>query len=153
MVPVGTMPFLHGDDEEGQVPTGPESTKTCQDSPPGQLLLGIRQFNAAQWYECHETLELLWIPATGDVRNLYQGIIQLAIALHHWRNGNFSGALSLLDGGVGYLSTLPQTCLWIDVADLIRQSESVKKQLESLGRSRMVELDPSCMPKIVTVSV
>ncbi|WP_281184020.1 DUF309 domain-containing protein [Trichlorobacter lovleyi] len=135
------------------MPTGPESTKTCQDSPSGQLLLGIRQFNAAQWYECHETLELLWIPATGDLRNLYQGIIQLAIALHHWRNGNFSGAVSLLDGGVGYLRKLPQTCLWIDVAGLIRQAESVKEQLVSLGRSGMAELDPGCIPKIVTVSV
>ncbi|QOX79197.1 DUF309 domain-containing protein [Trichlorobacter lovleyi] len=135
------------------MPTGPESTKTCQDSPSGQLLLGIRQFNAAQWYECHETLELLWIPATGEVRNLYQGIIQLAIALHHWRNGNFSGAVSLLDGGVGYLRKLPQTCLWIDVAELIRQAESVKKQLESLGKSRMAELDQNFIPKIVTVSV
>lgn len=135
------------------MPTGPESTKTCQDSPSGQLLLGIRQFNAAQWYECHETLELLWIPATGDLRNLYQGIIQLAIALHHWRNGNFSGAVSLLDGGVGYLGKLPQTCLWIDVAGLIRQAESVKKQLASLGKSGMAELEPGCIPKIVTVSV
>jgi len=151
MVPVGTMPFLHGGDGEGQVPT--ESTKTCQDSPSGQLLLGIRQFNAAQWYECHETLELLWIPATGEVRNLYQGIIQLAIALHHWRSGNFSGAVSLLDGGVGYLRKLPQTCLWIDVAGLIRQAESVKEQLASLGRSGMAELDHNFIPKIVTASV
>lgn len=135
------------------MPTGPESTKKCQDSPSGQLLLGIRQFNAAQWYECHETLELLWIPATGDLRNLYQGIIQLAIALHHWRNGNFSGAVSLLDGGVGYLRKLPQTCLWIDVEGLIRQAESVKEQLASLGRLGMPELDPDCIPKIVTVSV
>jgi len=135
------------------VPTGQESTKTCQDSPSGQLLLGIRQFNAAQWYECHETLELLWISATGEVRNLYQGIIQLAIALHHWRNGNFSGALSLLDGGVGYLRKLPQTCLWIDVVGLISQAESVKEQLASLGRSGMAELDHNLIPKIVTASV
>ena len=135
------------------MPTGQESTKTCQDSPSGQLLLGIRQFNAAQWYECHETLELLWISATGEVRNLYQGIIQLAIALHHWRNGNFSGALSLLDGGVGYLRKLPQTCLWIDVVGLISQAESVKEQLASLGRSGMAELDHNLIPKIVTASV
>lgn len=153
MVPVGTMPFLHGGAEEGQVPTGPELTKRCQDSPSGQLLLGIRQFNAAQWYECHETLELLWLPATGDVRNLYQGIIQLAIALHHWRNGNFSGAISLLDGGVGYLSMLPHTCLWIDVTALITQAKFMKKQLDGLGKARMAELAPTTIPRIVTVSV
>ncbi|SJZ96600.1 hypothetical protein SAMN02745119_02162 [Trichlorobacter thiogenes] len=130
-----------------------ELTKICQDSPSGQLLLGIRQFNAGQWYECHETLELLWIPATGDLRTLYQGIIQIAIALHHWRNGNFNGAISLLDGGVDYLSKLPQICLWIDVAELITQAESVKKQLEGLGKARMAELDTHFIPKIVTASV
>lgn len=127
--------------------------KNCHDAPSGQVLLGIRQFNNGEWYECHETLELLWISATGDLRNLYQGIIQLAIALHHWRNGNFNGTISLLDGGMEYLSKLPQICLWIDVAELLRQAESVKKQLEFLGKSGMAELDPSCIPKIVTASV
>jgi len=146
-------PFFHGAALEVRVPAVLESTKTCQDSPSGQLLLGIRQFNAAQWYECHETLELLWIPATGDLRNLYQGIIQLSIALHHWRNGNFNGAISLLDGGMEYLNKLPQVCQWIDVTGLITQVESVKKQLEGLGKSKMADLDPSCIPKIVTASV
>lgn len=127
--------------------------KNCHDAPSGQVLLGVRQFNNGEWFECHETLELLWISATGDLRNLYQGIIQLAIALHHWRNGNFNGAISLLDGGMEYLSMLPQTCLWIDVAELVRQAGTVKKQLESLGKSRMADLDPGCIPKIVTVSV
>ncbi|MDK9719387.1 MAG: DUF309 domain-containing protein [Trichlorobacter sp.] len=135
------------------MPSGLKSTKTCHDSPSGQLLLGIRQFNAAQWYQCHETLELLWMVASGDLRHLYQGIIQLAIAMHHWRNGNFNGAISLLDGGVDYLSKLPQICLWIDVAELITQAESVKKQLEELGVARMAELEPNAIPKIMTVSV
>ncbi len=127
--------------------------KSCHDAPSGQVLLGIRQFNNGEWFECHETLELLWISETGELRNLYQGIIQLAIALHHWRNGNYSGAISLLDGGMEYLRTLPHICQWIDVAELVRQAESVKKQLESLGKFRMAELDPGCIPKIVTASV
>ena len=127
--------------------------KNCHDAPSGQVLLGIRQFNNGEWYECHETLELLWISETGDLRNLYQGIIQLAVALHHWRNGNFSGAISLLDGGMEYLSKLPQICLWIDVAELVRQVESVKKQLEGLGKARIAELDTRYIPKIETVAV
>lgn len=148
-------PFFHGAALEVRVPASLESAKakTCQDSPSGQFLLGIRQFNAAQWYECHETLELLWMVTSGDLRNLYQGIIQLAIALHHWRNGNFNGAISLLEGGVGYLSKLPQICLWIDVAELVRQAEAVKNQLEYLGKEQMAELDTSFIPKIVTVAV
>ena len=61
----------------------------CAESPSGQFLLGIRQFNAGEWFECHETVEDLWIGEEGELRNFYQGIIQVAVALHHWRNGNF----------------------------------------------------------------
>ena len=80
-----------------------EKVTLCHESPPGQLLLGIRQFNGQEWFECHETLEILWLKETGEVRDLYQGIIQIAIALHHWRNGNFGGAVSLLAGVVRWM--------------------------------------------------
>lgn len=71
----------------------------CEESPPGLLLLAIRQFNVGQWYECHETLEELWIGEMGEVRDFFQGVLQIAVALHHWRNGNYGGAFSLLNGG------------------------------------------------------
>jgi uncharacterized protein len=131
----------------------PEKIKTCCDAPPGQVLLGIRQFNNAEWFECHETFELLWIGAVGDVRNLYQGIIQLAVALHHWRNGNLVGATSLLESGVGYLSKVPQACLWIDVKGLILQADRMREALLMVGQGRMVELDRSVLPEIKTVSI
>lgn len=130
----------------------PEKTKTCGDAPSGRVLLGIRQFNNAEWFECHETFELLWNVAVGEVRYLYQGIIQLAIALHHWRNGNFSGAVRLLEGGVGYLSKVPQPCLWIDLSALIHQANRMREELLTLGQTRMAELDRSVLPKITTVS-
>ena len=59
----------------------------CEELPPGQLLLAIRQFNSREWFECHETLEELWIGETGEVRDFYQGMLQIAVALHHWRKG------------------------------------------------------------------
>ena len=77
--------------------------RLCSESPPGQLLQAIREFNSRAWFECHETVEDLWIGSEGEVRDFYQGIIQVAVALHHWRNGNFGGAVSLLKGGAGYL--------------------------------------------------
>ena len=128
-------------------------TCDCHESPPGQLLLGIRQFNGQEWFECHETLEILWLKETGEVRDLYQGIIQIAIALHHWRNGNFGGALSLLAGGTGYLLRVPAVCLWVDVAGFISQVERVRYFLERLGKEKMGELDPALIPRLQTVSV
>ncbi|MBT1074101.1 DUF309 domain-containing protein [Geobacter grbiciae] len=131
----------------------PETSRACEGSPSGQLLLGIRQFNREEWFECHETLEALWLKERGDVRNFYQGIIQIAIALHHWRNGNLGGSLSLLAGGRGYLLRVPEVCLWVDVAGLIAQADRVISALERLGKEKMGELDPVLIPRLKTVEV
>lgn len=125
----------------------------CHESPPGQLLLAIRQFNTRQWFECHETLEDLWIGEEGEVRDLFQGVIQVAVALHHWRNGNYGGAVSLLNGGVKLLSRVSEACLWVDVARLISDANRMREALEELGRERMNDLDASLVPQLRTVSV
>lgn len=126
--------------------------RTCSDSPPGQLLQGIREFNSGEWFECHETVEDLWIGSEGEIRNFYQGIIQIAVALHHWRNGNYGGALNLLAGGSAYLARVSEACQWIDVAALISDAARMRIALEELGIERMAELDPAVIPKIRTVT-
>lgn len=125
--------------------------RTCEQSPSGQLLQGIREFNRCDWYECHETVEDLWIGSESEVRNFYQGIIQIAIALHHWRNGNFGGAVSLLRGGAGYLRLVADRCQWVDVAGLIADSDRMRDALEGLGKERMESLDQALVPLIRTV--
>ena len=125
---------------------------TCDDSPPGQLLQAIREFNGREWFECHETVEELWIGEEGEVRDFYQGIIQIAVALHHWKNGNFGGAVSLLKGGAGYLGRVAEQCQWVDVAALIADADRIRTALEELGKERMEALDPALIPLIRTVS-
>jgi predicted metal-dependent hydrolase len=127
--------------------------RRCEESPPGQLLLAIRQFNAQEWFECHETLEDLWIGEKGEVRSLFQGILQIAVALHHWRNGNFGGAVSLFNGGVKLLSQVSDACLWVDVAQIIADANRMRVALEELGKERMDALDPTIIPLLHTVRV
>ena len=126
--------------------------RKCEESPPGQLLLAIRQFNSRDWYNCHETLEDLWLGETGEVRNFLQGALQIAVALHHWRNGNHGGAVSLLESGVKYLSRVSDACLWVDVAALIADADQVRGALVQLGKERMDSLDQALIPLIQTVS-
>ncbi len=126
--------------------------RMCEDSPPGQLLKGIREFNSGEWFECHETVEDLWIGSEGEIKDFYQGIIQIAVALHHWRNGNYGGALSLLKGGAGYLRHVSATCQWVDVERLITDAGRVRDALEALGKERMAELAPALIPTIRTVA-
>ena len=125
---------------------------TCNDSPPGQLLQAIREFNGREWFECHETVEDLWIGEEGEVRDFYQGIIQIAVALHHWKNGNFGGAVSLLKGGAAYLGHVSGACQWVDVAALIAGADRMRVALEELGKEHMEALDPALIPLIQTVS-
>ena len=126
--------------------------KQCTDTPPGQLLKGIREFNSREWFECHETVEDLWIGESGEVRDFYQGIIQIAVAIHHWRNENFGGAVSLLKGGAGYLRKVSGPCQWVDVDALIADADTMRSALEELGSDRMQELDSRLIPLIKTVS-
>lgn len=124
----------------------------CEESPPGQLLLAIRQFNSHEWYDCHETIEELWLGETGEMRNFLQGTLQISVALLHWRNGNYGGAVSLLVSGVKYLKCVSDVCLWVDVLALIADSERVRLSLEVLGKERMGSLDVTLIPQIKTVS-
>lgn len=124
----------------------------CKEAPPAQLLLAIRQFNNGEWYDCHETIEELWLGETGEMRDFLQGFLQISVALHHWRNGNFGGAVSLLKGGVNYLGRVSDVCLWVDVPALVADSERVRVALEELGKDRMDTLDSKLIPLIKTVS-
>ena len=47
------------------------------------LAQAIAQFNAAEFFDCHETLEPLWLSAAGDERIFFHALIQAAIALCH----------------------------------------------------------------------
>lgn len=125
---------------------------TCDQSPPGQFLLAIRQFNSRDWYDCHETIEDLWLGETGEMKDFLQGTLQISVALLHWRNGNHGGAVSLLASGVNYLKRVPDVCLWVDVPSLITDSDRVRVALEELGKDHMEMLESALLPQIKTVS-
>jgi len=66
---------------------------------------GIVLFNRAQFFEAHEVWEDAWRPARGDDRALLHGVIQIAAGFHKLQCGQPSGAVSLLDKGIGRLRT------------------------------------------------
>jgi hypothetical protein len=56
-------------------------------------------FDAALFFETHEVLEPHWRQASGQVREIIQGLIQIAVGYEHWAHGNVIGARSLLAQG------------------------------------------------------
>ncbi|HTI50875.1 MAG TPA: DUF309 domain-containing protein [Planctomycetaceae bacterium] len=59
---------------------------------PAQYLEGVRLFNAEDFFESHEILEELWSETQDERKKFYQGLIQAAVALLHFGNGNLGGA-------------------------------------------------------------
>lgn len=43
---------------------------------------GIELFNAGRFYDCHESFEEIWRSTAPEPRDLFQGLIQVAVGLH-----------------------------------------------------------------------
>jgi len=53
----------------------------------------VNLFNEQMYWECHESLEDLWMDDKGDQgRDVYWAVIQVAAACIHYRDGNLIGA-------------------------------------------------------------
>ena len=58
---------------------------------------GIALFNEQQYWECHESLEDIWMEDRNDnARNIYWAVIQVAAACIHYRNSNIIGAQGMI---------------------------------------------------------
>ena len=44
----------------------------CEAAPLEKLLRAVAEFNRRDWFECHETLEDLWVGAKGELRYFYE---------------------------------------------------------------------------------
>jgi predicted metal-dependent hydrolase len=95
------------------------------------LRRGVREFNAGYYFECHDTLEEAWSGLRGEPRDFFQGLIQVAVALYHWRNGNHGGALSMLKRARGRLARYPPTFCGFDLAALRPEVEAALERVEA----------------------
>jgi len=120
-------------------------------APPVALCRGVKQFNAGEYWACHETLEALWLAEPRPVRDLYQGILQVGVGFHHLRNGNFAGAVKTLRRGLPRLRDLPEICQGVAIAELRQAARAVYDRLIELGPERVREVEPSTLPRIAVV--
>lgn len=128
--------------------TRPGPTTRCGEEPPAALLHGIEEFNRQQYFECHETLESIWIGEPDPVRYLYQGILLVGVGFYHWRRGNWKGAVAKLRQGIDKLQWFQPACMTVDVERLIREAEAQKRELERLGPDRLPPFPPPELPQV-----
>lgn len=108
---------------------------------PDEFWQGVEQFNAGQYYACHDTLEALWIEATEPEKTFYQGILQIAVALYHLGNHNLRGAMILLGEGSHRLRRYPSEYGGIDVDELLSQSAALLTALQQQTPEKIAALN------------
>jgi hypothetical protein len=91
-----------------------------------QYEAGITLFNSGHFFECHDTLEELWMETHGERRRYLQGLIQLAVGVLHATRGNFSGATSQLSKGIEKLYEYRSIYLGVDVETLVAEATALQ---------------------------
>jgi predicted metal-dependent hydrolase len=90
----------------------------------------VALFNRGEFFECHEVLEELWLESGGAEKQFLQGLIQVAVAFYHLRQGNFVGSRRLLEAGVKKLAAGSAPHPQVDVAALLTQIRELPHRLE-----------------------
>jgi hypothetical protein len=88
-------------------------------------------FNAGLFFEAHELLEGDWRRATGDLKTFLQGLIQVAVGLHHQAEGNVRGALTRLCAGNEKLRRFRPVAQGVDLEGLCVAVERIVTRLRT----------------------
>jgi predicted metal-dependent hydrolase len=114
-----------------------------------RFLEGVRLFNECEFFEAHDIWEELWSDYQGPSRKFYQGLIQVAVCLHHFGNGNTRGAKKLYYGSRGYLQDYRPQHLGVDLDKLFVELERCCAEiLSSTDEYPKVEIVPDLIPEI-----
>ena len=112
-------------------------------------LRGIEHFNACDFFEAHEVWEELWANYSGADRTFYQGLIQVAVCLHHFGNGNIAGARKLYFTSRKYLEPYLPQHEGLDLQTLFGELERCCAEFVSADDvPSSAQIDPELIPEI-----
>jgi predicted metal-dependent hydrolase len=93
------------------------------------LRRGAEQLNGGYFFEAHDTLEEAWSGIRGEARDFFQGLIQVAVGLYHWRNGNAGGAVTMLDRSLKRLDRYGDVYCGLDLASVRRETVDARRRV------------------------
>jgi len=102
---------------------------------------GLHLFNAGEYFEAHEALEDAWNDEKGKVRDLYRGILQIAVTYLHITRGNYNGAIKVYGRSQKWMKGWADVCRGIDVVSLLRDADTVMQEVMKLGIDHIREFD------------
>ena len=116
---------------------------------PPRYLAGVLLFNRQDYFEAHEAWEDLWSESHGPERKFYQGLIQAAVALHHFGNGNIRGARKVYRSSRGYLEQYQPICLGLDVRKFLAEFDACFAEVAASPEEfPQIDINPELIPEI-----
>ncbi len=116
-----------------------------------RYLAGLVLFNRGDYFEAHEVWEDLWMETAGPEKQFFQGLIQAAVGLCHFCNGNLRGAVKLFHSSRDYLRRYGDHFLGLDNAAFWRQMEACFAELlanPANTQGRRIEPDEDLLPTL-----
>ena len=144
----GCMSFRTGPGGKGVYGEEQNTSGGCDQPPPPGLLAGADKFNRGEFFECHETLEELWMRESRPIRKLYQGILQIGVAFYHLRAGRYRPVVFLLGRASDYLQPFAPACMGVDVSHLLDGAARCLAQVKRLGPGGLKRFDWSMVPRV-----
>jgi predicted metal-dependent hydrolase len=110
---------------------------------------GLELFNAGRFWEAHEAWEAAWLVEDGDVRQMLQGLIQVAAgyfkALVQRRP---RAAAKLLGSGLAKLEPIPDSLGGLRLEPLRRAVAATIEAAHGWERGERDGIDPASVPRI-----
>jgi predicted metal-dependent hydrolase len=107
-----------------------------------RYLGGILFFNERDFFEAHEVWESLWLDCAGPERRFYQALIQAAVALYHYGNGNVRGATKLFRSSKAYMDQYASPYLGLNTVGFW---EEMQKCFASLLQEELPTAQPAAL--------
>ena len=118
-----------------------------------QVLKGIELFNRREFYDCHDTIEEIWLQESSDEQPFLQGLIQSAVAFHHYQHGKLGAARSMLILAIEKLEAYPRTYHQVQLAELLAELRAWKAGLDEAISLKTESSIPESFPRIELTSV
>jgi uncharacterized protein len=112
-------------------------------------MLGLKHFNKGEYFEAHEELETAWKDETGEIRDLYKGILLAGVTYLHVKRANYNGAVKVYGRSQKWLTKWPDACRGVQVQRLRTDLDTVIAEVRRLGPEHLAEFDPALLKPVI----
>lgn len=130
-----------------------ELEETCSQPLSALAVQGLALFNQGEYFEAHEVLEDAWNQDDTPGRELYRGILQIAVAYLQIERGNYAGAVKMFLRVRQWIDPLPDRCRGVQIGRLREDAERVRERLIELGPENIKAFDSELFRPVLYESI